>query len=104
MDARRAIILIGIAVISYMLVLQWNEDYGKRPVNQNVVTSQSAVSSSPDVSVNPAARQDIPDVSRDEPQLEPVSNVASTYCIEVQRMFCIFELIHIVVTSFLRHP
>ncbi|QIZ85691.1 membrane protein insertase YidC [Bermanella marisrubri] len=31
MDARRAIILIGIAVISYMLVLQWNEDYGKRP-------------------------------------------------------------------------
>jgi len=84
MDARRAIILIGIAVISYMLVLQWNEDYGKRPVNQNVMTSQSAVSSTPDVSVNPAASQDIPDVSSDEPQLEPVSNVASTDLIEVQ--------------------
>jgi len=34
MDARRAIILLGIAVVSYMLVLQWNEDYGQRPINQ----------------------------------------------------------------------
>lgn len=34
MDARRAIILLGIAVVSYMMVLQWNEDYGQRPVNQ----------------------------------------------------------------------
>lgn len=84
MDARRAIILIGIAVISYMLVLQWNDDYGKRPVNQNVMTSQSAVSSTPDVSTDPAATQDIPDVSNDEPQLEPTSAIASTDLIEVQ--------------------
>ena len=34
MDARRAIILLGIAVVSYMMVLQWNEDYGQSPVNQ----------------------------------------------------------------------
>ena len=34
MDARRAIILLGIAIVSYMLVLQWNEDYGQRPLNQ----------------------------------------------------------------------
>ena len=86
MDARRAIILIGIAVISYMLVLQWNDDYGKRPVTQNVMTSQSSVSSSPDISSgqSQSANQDIPDVSSDEPKLEEASLVISTDLIEVQ--------------------
>jgi YidC/Oxa1 family membrane protein insertase len=84
MDARRAIILIGMAVISYMLVLQWNDDYGKRPVNQNVMTSQSEPSSSPDVTANQAVNHDIPDVSNDEPELEPTANLASTDLIEVQ--------------------
>jgi len=87
MDARRAIILIGIAVISYMLVLQWNEDYGKRPVNQNVMTSQSQqadVSSIPNTAADQAVNHDIPDVSNDEPQLEPTINLASTDLIEVQ--------------------
>ena len=86
MDARRAIILIGIAVISYMLVLQWNDDYGKRPVTQNVMTSQSSVSSSPDIpSGQPqSANQDIPDVSNDQPKLEEANLVASTDLIEVQ--------------------
>ena len=86
MDARRAIILIGIAVISYMLVLQWNDDYGKRPVTQNVMTSQSSMSSSPDISSgqSQSANQDIPDVSSDEPKLEEASLVTSTDLIEVQ--------------------
>jgi YidC/Oxa1 family membrane protein insertase len=31
MDVRRGIILASIAVLSYMLILEWNNDYGKRP-------------------------------------------------------------------------
>ena len=29
MDVRRNIIFIGLAVVSYMLILAWNEDYGQ---------------------------------------------------------------------------
>ena len=87
MDARRAIILIGIAVISYMLVLQWNDDYGKRPANPNVMTSQTSITSPSDVVTTPVAAAndgDIPDVSSDEPQLEPTLADISTDLIEVQ--------------------
>lgn len=30
MDPRRGIILVGIAIISYMLILKWNDDYGQQ--------------------------------------------------------------------------
>ena len=40
MDPRRGIILVGIAIISYMMVLQWNEDYGKRPVSAEPMVTQ----------------------------------------------------------------
>jgi YidC/Oxa1 family membrane protein insertase len=37
MDIRRSIIFIGLAIVSYMLVLEWNKDYG-----QNAVTQQTS--------------------------------------------------------------
>jgi len=52
MDARRAIIMLGIAVVSYMLVLQWNEDYGQRPVNQAEPVTRLTPAASSDVPVN----------------------------------------------------
>jgi len=36
MDVRRGIIFIGLAIVSYMLVLAWNEDYGHLPTQQAV--------------------------------------------------------------------
>jgi YidC/Oxa1 family membrane protein insertase len=30
MDPRRSIILVGLAIVSYMLILAWNEDYGQQ--------------------------------------------------------------------------
>ena len=36
MDVRRGIIFIGLAIVSYMLVLAWNEDYGQLPTQQAV--------------------------------------------------------------------
>ena len=35
MDIQRILILLGLAVTSYMLVLAWNEDYGNAPVDPN---------------------------------------------------------------------
>lgn len=31
MDIQRSILLVGLAVVSYLLVLQWNQDYGQAP-------------------------------------------------------------------------
>jgi len=32
MDVRRSIIFVGLAIVSYMLILAWNDDYGQLPV------------------------------------------------------------------------
>ena len=32
MDVRRSIIFVGLAIVSYMLILAWNDDYGQVPV------------------------------------------------------------------------
>ena len=32
MDAQRGIIFIGLAIVSYLMVLAWNDDYGNQPV------------------------------------------------------------------------
>lgn len=51
MDIRRGIIFFGLAVVSYMLVLAWNEDYGQvnqtAPSNTQTYDSQQASSISP---------------------------------------------------------
>ncbi|WP_370277286.1 membrane protein insertase YidC [Pontibacterium sp.] len=47
MDVQRIILIAAMALISYMLVLQWNEDYGQPvPTGEQAVTSVSAYSSS----------------------------------------------------------
>ncbi|WP_432697135.1 membrane protein insertase YidC [Marinobacterium sp. YM272] len=40
MDVQRVILIAALALISYMLVLQWNDDYG--PAQQQAVTEQQA--------------------------------------------------------------
>ena len=45
MDFQRIILGATLAVVSYMLVLQWNEDYGVKPVSAEQVTSVSAYGS-----------------------------------------------------------
>ncbi len=85
MDARRAIILFGIAVISYMLVLQWNDDYGKNPAATVAAPVQQL--STPVIAVEEAATNSDTDApvmfTMDEPQI--VTAVVTTKeWIEVQ--------------------
>ncbi|WP_027858507.1 membrane protein insertase YidC [Marinobacterium jannaschii] len=46
MDVQRVILVAALALISYMLVLQWNEDYGQEPAVAQTVSSTSAYSTS----------------------------------------------------------
>ena len=42
MDIQRTILLVALAVVSYMMVLQWNQDYGQAPVTAATTYSSSA--------------------------------------------------------------
>ncbi|NLY14304.1 MAG: membrane protein insertase YidC [Gammaproteobacteria bacterium] len=41
MDIQRTILLVALAVVSYMMVLQWNQDYGQAPVTAAITQSSS---------------------------------------------------------------
>lgn len=57
MDVQRIILIGALCLISYMLVLQWNQDYGQQPEAQQVTTSVSAYQSEPVGSDLPAAEE-----------------------------------------------
>ncbi|MEY8204116.1 MAG: membrane protein insertase YidC [Bermanella sp.] len=91
MDPRRGIILVGIAIISYMLILQWNDDYGQQalankaqPVQQFSGT-EVPVASAPQVSQTDAqanVNADAPLMMAEAPQITKAA--PSTQWIEVQ--------------------
>lgn len=55
MDVQRVILIAALAMISYMLMLQWNEDYGQQPAQQTPVASVSAYSNADSQSELPVA-------------------------------------------------
>ncbi len=61
MDARRAIIMVGIAVVSYLLIMQWDKDYSKTPSS---VAEQSATSNTESLNTT-ADSMALPDVQSD---------------------------------------
>ncbi len=92
MDPRRGIILVGIAIISYMLILKWNDDYGQQavataavqPVQQFTNTDIPVTEQSPDVQVSSMqdANSDAPVMMEDAPVIAKV--ITSTQWVEVQ--------------------
>ncbi|WP_339513481.1 membrane protein insertase YidC [Pseudomonas sp. RL_15y_Pfl2_60] len=72
MDIKRSILIVALAVVSYMMVLQWNQDYGQAdyPTQNTTVTSNTSA----DLPDTPAAENtsagDIPAVANSE-QLKP---------------------------------
>lgn len=62
MDVQRIILIIALSIVSYMLVLQWNADYGEKPVPQAAVVSQSAYSSNSDTELPQTTQQSQPDM------------------------------------------
>ncbi len=57
MDVQRIILIGALCLISYLLVLQWNQDYGQPPAAQEATTSVSAYDSQPVSSELPKAEE-----------------------------------------------
>jgi YidC/Oxa1 family membrane protein insertase len=75
MDVRRGLILAGIAILSYMLVLEWNEDYGKRPQpTEPMVTRLAPTADTPTPAVSntdaPIVNDVAPQVTSAQPSTE----------------------------------
>ncbi|MFW1678297.1 membrane protein insertase YidC [Pontibacter sp. JAM-7] len=64
MDVQRIILIVALSIVSYMLVLQWNADYGEKPAPKAAVISQSAYSDSNGETelpqTDPEAQADLP--------------------------------------------
>ena len=79
MDVKRLFLIISLALVSYLMVVQWNKDYG--PQAQAPVVQSTLPSSTP--SVTHSGSEDIPQNSaRDE--LAVSASEASTSLIEVR--------------------
>lgn len=71
MDIQRSILLVALAIVSYLMVLQWNEDYGQTaiPATASSTVSGNQAANLPDVPASNAA-DDVPTANAEaNPQL-----------------------------------
>ena len=87
MDIKRSILLVALAIVAYLLVLQWNQDYGQAALPPETTQAQSQPNSLPDTPASNLANQqagDLP-VVEGAPQASAVSDSqASTQLIRVR--------------------
>lgn len=76
MDIKRSILIVALAVVSYMMVLQWNQDYGQAALpNQAASTSKPAPSLPETASV--ASNDDVPTANAGGTEPSPVKPLRS---------------------------
>jgi YidC/Oxa1 family membrane protein insertase len=72
MDIKRTILFVALAVVSYLMVLQWNEDYGQAALPTEQSAAVNSVPSLPDAAPNDAStHDDIPRLGTPEPATLP---------------------------------
>lgn len=89
MDWQRTLLIAALAVVSYLMILQWQKDYGEQPVAQTATSPQSYPQPDPippsDAPTQAATDLPQPAVSAGEVAAVPVSTVSSaTGVIEVE--------------------
>ena len=77
MDFQRIFFLTGIGIIGYMIMLQWNQDYGPATITPTQVTSISAYDQ-PEVSVDFTANLDDTPTTTDATQVITATSTPST--------------------------
>ena len=87
MDIQRSILIVALAVVSYLMVLQWNEDYGQAALPAEVSTSTAATPTLPDTLAATAStststststgNDDIPTAAASEPTAAAVAPSAA---------------------------
>ncbi|WP_019340726.1 membrane protein insertase YidC [Stutzerimonas stutzeri] len=87
MDIKRSILLVALAVVAYLMVLQWNQDYGQTAIPDETRLEQSSAAQLPSVPAttsNENGQGDIPAVSS-EPMASAVPETqASSQLIHVR--------------------
>ncbi|NHN77102.1 membrane protein insertase YidC [Azotobacter chroococcum] len=85
MDIKRSILLVALAVVSYLLVLQWNQDYGQAPLPPQNAVAQNATPALPEVaSATPLASVDVPTAGSETRTLDTAVGSASPDLIQVR--------------------
>ena len=87
MDIKRTILIVALAVVSYVMVLKWNQDYGQAALpTQNVAASSTTAPALPDtVSGNNASNSaDVPSANTDTSQPTETPVAASKDLIRVK--------------------
>ncbi|MDH4558864.1 membrane protein insertase YidC [Pseudomonas sp. BN417] len=81
MDIQRSILIVALAIVSYLMVLQWNQDYGQAALpTAGTSASSSAQATLPDTTATAKSSDDVPTASaeRTEPaaaQVAPSSDL-----------------------------
>ena len=80
MDIKRTILIVALAIVAYVMVLKWNQDYGQTNLpTQNAAATRAPASQLPDVpaGTNAAASADVPNAGTDgtatAPAIAPVA-------------------------------
>ncbi|MGE4417951.1 MAG: membrane protein insertase YidC [Marinobacterium sp.] len=88
MDVQRVILIAALALVSYLMVLQWNEDYGPSRQPEQQVTSSSAYSTDPASAVSELPQASDVAASADIPQTgtaaEGAAQASATSLIKVR--------------------
>lgn len=85
MDIKRSILLVALAVVSYLLVLQWNQDYGQAPLPPQNAVAQNATPALPEVaSATPSASVDVPTAGSETRTLDTAVGTAGPDLIQVR--------------------
>ncbi len=73
MDIQRSILIVALAAVSYMMVLQWNQDYGQAALPTPNSATSSTVPGLPETSVVTAGNDDVPTATAvdSEPTVAP---------------------------------
>ena len=73
MDIQRSILIVALAIVSYMMVLQWNQDYGQAALPTEIAAASNAVPALPDTATTASAAASGDDIPSAAPAVEAVS-------------------------------
>ncbi len=87
MDIKRSILLVALAVVAYLMVLQWNQDYGQAALPAETSQEQTANAQLPETPTTQTAdgvQSDIPAVGGEQPTNTLPDAQATTQLIRVR--------------------
>jgi len=86
MDIKRTILIVALAIVSYVMVLKWNQDYGQAALPTQNVAANAVPAGLPDTvsGTNTAASDDIPLAAGETKAPAEVAVAASTDLIQIK--------------------